>query len=87
MVIRQFRRLTHLQNARSVQYVRQLEHAVVVVGPEVFAEATNDRVGLLDLDSDRQGVISEQSRQRVEVSPDRGPTRRTRNFVGERRLK
>ena len=46
-----------------------------VVGPVMIAEAANDRIGLLNLDADRESAVAEQPRQRVEVLPDRGSTR------------
>jgi hypothetical protein len=46
-----------------------------MVGPIVIAEAANNRIGLLDLDTDREGMVAEQSRQRVEVLPNRWTTR------------
>ena len=46
-----------------------------MVGPVVVAEAADDRVGLLDLDADREGAVAEQSGERVEVLPDRGSAR------------
>ena len=53
-----------------------------MIGAIVVTEAANNRIGLLDLHTDREGMVAEQPRQRIKVFPNRLPTRSHQELRG-----
>ena len=47
------------------------EHLRAVVGPKMVTEAANNRISLLNLESDRESTVAKQSRQCIQVFPNR----------------